>query len=243
MRACRISSVGSPGAPTRRSARKCSMSSGARWAKPTCSRIDTGVSDGASGTRLRNETPPPPRPLRPAVVIARPRGFGARVHRLDFEIDGAARRASIDTLIVAGWTGRDYAAVDLHIDELEAVGVRRPPTVPCFYRLGANLLTQAAAIDVVGVSSSGEVEIVLVSLADGLHVGVGSDHTDRKVEAYSVTVSQQMCPQPIGCELWKFDDVADHWDELVLRSWVTRQKTRSLYQEGSARKILAAPDL
>ena len=121
--------------------------------------------------------------------------------------------------------------------------MQRPPTVPCFYRLGANLLTQAAAIDVVGVSSSGEVEIVLVSLADGLHVGVGSDHTDRKVEAYSVTVSKQMCPKPIGCELWKFDDVADHWDELVLRSWVTRQKTRNLYQEGSARKILAAPDL
>ena len=168
---------------------------------------------------------------------------GAHVHRLDFEIDGAARRASIDTLIVAGWTGRDCAAVDLHIAELEAVGVQRPPTVPCFYRLGANLLTQAAAIDVVGVSSSGEVEIVLVSLADGLHVGVGSDHTDRKVEAYSVTVSKQMCPKPIGCELWKFDDVADHWDELVLRSWVTRQKTRNLYQEGSARMILAAPDL
>jgi len=165
------------------------------------------------------------------------------VHRLDFEIGRATRRASIDTLIVAGWTGRDCAAVDLHIAELEAVGVQRPPTVPCFYRLGANLLTQAAAIDVVGFSSSGEVEIVLVSLADGLHVGVGSDHTDRKVEAYSVTVSKQMCPKPIGCELWKFDDVADHWDELVLRSWVTRQKTRNLYQEGSARKILAAPDL
>jgi Protein of unknown function (DUF2848) len=165
------------------------------------------------------------------------------VHRLDFEIDGTTRPASIDKLIVAGWTGRDFAAVDQHIAELEAVGVQRPPTVPCFYRLGPNLLTQAAAIDVVGFNSSGEVEIVLVSLADGLHVGVGSDHTDRKVEAYNVTVSKQMCPKPVSRELWKFDEVADHWDELVLRSWVTRQGTRKLYQEGSVTKILAAPDL
>jgi hypothetical protein len=165
------------------------------------------------------------------------------VHRLDFEIDGTTQSASIDKLIVAGWTGRDLAAVDQHIAELEAVGVQRPPTVPCFYRLGPNLLTQAAAIDVVGFSSSGEVESVLVSLADGLHVGVGSDHTDRKVEAYNVTVSKQMCPKPVSRELWKFDEVADRWDELVLRSWVTRQGTRKLYQEGSVTKILAAPDL
>jgi len=165
------------------------------------------------------------------------------VHRLDFEIDGTTQSASIDKLIVAGWTGRDLAAVDQHIAELEAVGVQRPPTVPCFYRLGPNLLTQAAAIDVVGFSSSGEVESVLVSLPDGLHVGVGSDHTDRKVEAYSVTVSKQMCPKPVSRELWKFDEVADRWDELVLRSWVTRQGTRKLYQEGSVTKILAAPDL
>ena len=165
------------------------------------------------------------------------------MHRLDFEIDGTTQPASIDKLIVAGWTGRDLAAVDQHIAELEAVGVQRPPTVPCFYRLGPNLLTQAAAIDVVGFSSSGEVESVLVSLPDGLHVGVGSDHTDRKVEAYSVTVSKQMCPKPVSRELWKFDEVADRWDELVLRSWVTRQGTRTLYQEGSVTKILAAPDL
>ena len=32
-------------------------------------------------------------------------------------------------------------------------------------------------------------------------VGLGSDHTDRKVESYSVTVSKQMCDKPIapGC--------------------------------------------
>lgn len=165
------------------------------------------------------------------------------MHELTFDIGGATRRASIDTLIAAGWTGRDRAAVEHHIAELAAVGVQRPTSVPCFYRLGANLLTQADTIDVVGSHSSGEVEFVLLSLENGVHVGVGSDHTDRRVEAYSVTVSKQMCPKPIGRELWAFADVAAHWDDLVLRSWVTRAGTRQLYQEGSVAKMLAATDL
>jgi hypothetical protein len=168
---------------------------------------------------------------------------GADVHRLDFEIAGAPVSARIDTLIVAGWTGRDLAAVEEHIAELAALGVRRPATVPCFYRLGANLLSLAPAIEVAGWHSSGEVEAVLLSLANGLHLGVGSDHTDRKVEAYGVTVSKQMCPKPLGRELWPFRDVEPHWDDLILRSWVTRQGTRELYQEGRLGKILGAHDL
>jgi uncharacterized protein DUF2848 len=165
------------------------------------------------------------------------------VHQLTFAIDGVACTGSIDTLVVAGWTGRDVLAVEQHIAELAAVGVQRPASVPCFYRLGTNLLTQAAAIDVIGSSSSGEVEFVLVSLPGGLHVGVGSDHTDRTVETYSVTVSKQMCPKPLGRELWAFSDVADHWDDLVLRSWVTRHGVRELYQEGAVDRILPAADL
>jgi Protein of unknown function (DUF2848) len=165
------------------------------------------------------------------------------VQLLDFQIAGAVRTAAIDRLIVAGWTGRDLDAVEQHIAELAAVGLRRPATVPCLYRLGANLLTHAPAIDVAGCHSSGEVEVVLVSLAEGLHVGVGSDHTDRKVETYGVTVSKQMCPKPVSRELWAFRDIESHWNDLVLRSWVMRQGTRELYQEGPVTRMLAADDL
>ncbi len=113
---------------------------------------------------------------------------------MEFLVEGAPRRIEITTLIVAGWTGRDKAAVEHHIAELAAIGVKRPRIVPCFYRVGANLLTTTGAVEVVGEDSSGEVEFVLVSAPEGLYVGVGSDHTDRKVEAYGVTVSKQMCP-------------------------------------------------
>lgn len=162
---------------------------------------------------------------------------------IDFLLDGHPRSAEIRDLVVAGWTGRDAATVEHHIAELEAIGVARPRTVPCFYRVGANLLTTATQFDLTGPDSSGEVEFVLLSLPEGLFVGVGSDHTDRKVEAYGVTVSKQMCPKPVSRELWTFTDLQGHWDSLVLRSWITRDGKTELYQEGTVTRMLAPLDL
>ncbi len=144
-----------------------------------------------------------------------------------------AGSAEVEDLVIAGWTGRDAAAVEKHIRELAEIGVKRPSRTPIFYRVAASLLTTAAAIQVAGSDSSGEVEFVLLSLADGLWVGVGSDHTDRKVEAMDVTVSKQMCAKVIGPEVWRYADVAPHWDRLVLRSWAHIAGQRTLYQEGA----------
>ena len=77
---------------------------------------------------------------------------------------------AIRNLVVAGWTGRNTAALEAHIKELEAVGVKRPKSVPIFYRNAVSLLTTADTIQVVADKSSGEVEFVLYSLADGLWV-------------------------------------------------------------------------
>ena len=162
---------------------------------------------------------------------------------LAFRIDGRERALRIERLVIAGWTGRDRAAVDHHIAELAAIGVKPPRAVPCFYRVGASLLTTATSLEAVGGDSSGEVEFVLVSAGDGVWVGVGSDHTDRKVESYGVTVSKQMCPKPVGPELWRLADLEDHWDRLVLRSHVVRAGRRRLYQEGSVSRMLAPRDL
>jgi uncharacterized protein DUF2848 len=163
--------------------------------------------------------------------------------RVEFTVDGSPLRVDVTSLVIAGWTGRDKAAVEHHIAELAAIGVKRPRAVPCFYRLGANLLTSERELDVVGENSSGEVEFVLISAPDALYVGVGSDHTDRKVEAYGVTVSKQMCPKPVGRALWRLAEAEDHWDKLVLRSHVTRRGKRLLYQEGPVSRILAPREL
>lgn len=145
----------------------------------------------------------------------------------------AHQRISITHAVIAGWTGRDAAAVEHHIKELEALGVKRPATVPIFYQVSAARLTTASSIEVPGNESSGEVEYVLVQHNGRLHVGCGSDHTERKVEAFSVTVSKQMCEKPIAPALWLFDDVKSHWDRLILRSYIIEEGRRVLYQEGA----------
>ena len=63
----------------------------------------------------------------------------------------------VQHLVIAGWTGRDRAAVEKHILELEELGVKRPASTPVFYRVAASLLTQAGTIEVPGETSSGEV--------------------------------------------------------------------------------------
>jgi hypothetical protein len=161
-------------------------------------------------------------------------------------LDGGAQRAlevPVHTLVIAGWTGRDVAAMEAHIAELEKLGVPRPKSTPIFYRASAALLTQSQDIDVVGNTSSGEVEPVLVSTSEGLWLGVGSDHTDRQVETIGITISKQLCAKPVARSLWRFDDVAAHWDELIVRSWVTRGGERRLYQEGALAKMRRPLDL
>lgn len=139
----------------------------------------------------------------------------------------------IRQLVVAGWTGRDTAALEKHIRELEAIGVKRPKTTPIFYRVATSLLTTADTIEVLGEHSSGEVECVAYSFADGSFVGLGSDHTDRQAEAVGVSLAKQMCAKPVSREIWRLEDVAPHWDALVLRSYVSVNGERRLYQEGS----------
>jgi hypothetical protein len=149
----------------------------------------------------------------------------------------------ITTAVIAGWTGRDPVARDHHIAELEAIGIARPASTPIYYRVAAARLTSAAAIEVSGTESSGEVEFVLIGHQGRILVGVGSDHTDRKVEAYGVTVSKQMCDKPVAPELWDFAELEDHWDQIMLRSFATIGGARVLYQEGKLDGMLPAREL
>lgn len=162
-----------------------------------------------------------------------------KIGKAGFRYDGAA----IDTLVIAGWTGRNQEALEKHIRELEALGVARPKTTPIFYRVAASLLTTADEIQVSGGNSSGEVETVMFSLADGLWVGLGADHTDRKAETFGVSLSKQMCAKPVAAEVWRFDDVRPHWDKLVLRSWAWIGGQRQPYQEGAVATMRPPEDL
>lgn len=141
-------------------------------------------------------------------------------------------------LVIAGWTGRDEAALRKHIRELEAIGVKAPKSTPIFYRVSASLFTHATQIQVSGPDTSGEVEFVLIQ-DDGLRVALGSDHTDRKAETIGVSLSKQLCAKPVSRDTWRYDEVKPHWEKLVLRAWADGE----LYQEGSVAAMRSPEDL
>jgi len=150
---------------------------------------------------------------------------------------------AVDQAVIAGWTGRDPVARDKHIAELEAIGIKRPATTPIYYRVAARRMTTEDQIEVSGTDSSGEVEFVLIGWQGRTFVGTGSDHTDRKVESYSVTVSKQMCDKVMAPVLWEIEDVIGHWDRMILRAYAWIGGARVLYQEGTLDNLLPVDQL
>jgi hypothetical protein len=159
-------------------------------------------------------------------------------------LNGNEQRAiEIQRLIIAGWTGRDREKMEAHAAELEALGIKRPQAMPTFYHVSAARLTTASLIEVPGTTSSGEVEALLVNLDGRTFVGLASDHTDREVEAYGITVSKQMCDKPCAPVLWPLDEVLDHWDALELSARIEEGGKEIDYQRGTLAAMLAPSDL
>ncbi|NUU00753.1 DUF2848 domain-containing protein [Herbaspirillum robiniae] len=164
--------------------------------------------------------------------------------KLSFSLpDNTTVDADLKNLVIAGWAGRDMAAIEHHIEELEALGISRPSAVPLFYRVSANQLSQDQDVQVLGAESSGEVETFVFNAGGELYVSIASDHTDRKLEAHSVAFSKQACIKPVGAAAWKLSDVAQYWDELVIRSWIEENGAAVLYQEGPLSSLRTPDDL
>lgn len=161
-------------------------------------------------------------------------------HTITFQVAGEAPvTIALRRAIIAGWTGRNSEAVAHHIAELQEIGVPPPSTVPLFYRVAAGLFTAAPFIETVGETSSGEAEPVLVDDGGRLYLGLGSDHTDRALEAHSVALSKQVCAKPVAPFLWAFDEVAGHLDEIRIRSFVRNggEEDWTPYQDGTLASI------
>ncbi len=149
----------------------------------------------------------------------------------------------ISRLIVAGWVGKDTARLREHIEELGRLGVPAPSRTPTYMNLSPMILTTANTVHTVGAQASGEVECVLFRSGGRIYVGVGSDHTDREFEKYGIPASKQMCAKPVANTVWNLDEVRDHLDRIILRSWMTIEGRRRLYQEGRLGDNLGVLDI
>ena len=155
-------------------------------------------------------------------------------------IDGTERVFAPTALVVIGYAGRDRAAVEHHIDELASLGVPRPASIPLFMVFPPWLVSQEPSITVAGSHTSGEAEIVVVVDGDEAFVTVGSDHTDRALEAVDIVASKGVCPKPVAASGWAASAVGDGWEDLALRS---RVDGGVVYQDGSAAANLPPMEL
>lgn len=156
---------------------------------------------------------------------------------------GAQVAVAVERLVIGGWTGRDRDAVARYVDGLVSRGFARPSSLPCYYELSPGLMTHADAIDVLGDTTSGEAEVVLISAYGEIYVGLGSDHTDRSVAPQSVVMAKQLCAKPVARDVWRLAEVADHWDELVLSSRIVENGENVKYQHGTLAELIPLDEL
>lgn len=145
-------------------------------------------------------------------------------------------------VVVAGYTARDAEAVRSYVAKLEAEGIAAPEEIPAYFLVGRELVTTASHIDVAGDRTCGEVEFALLVTDDEVYVAAASDHTDRALEEESIPVSKQACPKVISSRVWRYSEIKEHWDELMMEAR-TPAEADDLYQAGSVATLLHPDDL
>ncbi len=162
---------------------------------------------------------------------------------LQFSCSGQWLSFRPNRVVIAGYTGRNRAAVEKHIQELAEQGIPAPSETPTIFHVGLDRLSTASHMEVLGPHTAGEAEAVLLMDGKQIYVAIGSDHTDRELEKYDIPRSKQVCGKPISAEVWRFEDIRGRWDSLVLRSYVGENGPEILYQEGRLASIMPPEDL
>ncbi|MBT2686797.1 DUF2848 family protein [Bacillus sp. ISL-47] len=142
------------------------------------------------------------------------------------------------TLINFGYGGRDSSQIQAHIDEVKELNLPVPGVVPTVFPLSNHLITTEKLVQVQHGKTNGEVEFVLLYQDNNWYVGVSSDHTDRYLESYAIPHSKQAYPNFMANEVWKVEDVMEHWDQIQINSWITDNGERKHYQSGTFADIL-----
>lgn len=132
-----------------------------------------------------------------------------------------------------GFTMRDEAKMQAHLDEVAKEGVPPPSTdnPPIIFPISPWATITDTLVTVQYAKTSGEIEIVTLARGDELYVGVGSDHTDRDLEAINIPWSKQVAPNVLAPTVWDWKEVAPHWNEVLLESYVSEAGNRKLFQQ------------
>jgi hypothetical protein len=165
---------------------------------------------------------------------------------LRLNVEGEIVELEIDRLINAGYSGRDQAAVQAHIDEMMKDGIvtEEPDEVPATFQLAPYLLlTNPDKIQVVGEDTSGEAEYGMLITGDETYIVVASDQTDRELEKHGIQESKQIAPNVISADAWCLSEIRDHWDDIQLRAFNTVDGEREPYQDEPLAELLPPEEI
>jgi len=161
---------------------------------------------------------------------------------LEFTIEGdGSEKLTFEArkLVNAARSARDTINVRKHMEELRKTGIPVTDEFPIFYPKTPDRITNSDRFGVLTDSkTSGEVEFVLLLDNGNVYVSVGSDHTDRELQKTNLVASKQLYYNVIAPTVWRFEDVKEYWDDLIMRSWVQEKGQRQLYQEGKLVEML-----
>lgn len=166
------------------------------------------------------------------------------VRSIEFEVSGAPISCDLHAVYNAGYTGRDQAVVQAHIDELAEQGIQAPATIPTLFSVPTYMVLQETDVEVEHAKTSGEAEWALLYRGEDASplLTVASDHTDRALEAFNVTSSKQLSPNVVGTRAWPLDEITDQLDDIVLRSQVLVDGDWVPLQEGTVGDLISPLD-
>ena len=78
-------------------------------------------------------------------------------------------------------------------------------------RITNDRLTTAPEIQVLGDDTIAQAAILLIAAGAGLLIGIASNHKSIYQE------NPQLFSKPISRQVWRFQQVADHWENLLLK--------------------------
>lgn len=151
---------------------------------------------------------------------------------------------SFNRACLFGWAGRDQEEVRKHAAELADHGIRGPKNLPEYFIVSPNVITHDPAITCVGDGTCGEIEFFFFRRDGEIYVGVGSEHTDRALEAVDMIKSKAICYKPMSKQIWRYSEIKDHWDDIQLTAWQVNEKgEKVLYQDSPCGSLITLEDL
>jgi hypothetical protein len=147
-------------------------------------------------------------------------------------------------MVNGGYCGRNQDEIRKHMEEVKKLGSTEAfEEIPVFFPVVKDRISLEEGIEVLGLQTSGEGEFAIMIGEDDIYIGAASDHTDRDLEKQTILKSKQVTPNILSREVWDYEDVKDHWDEITLRAWVKERGEKKLYQETKLAALLTPEDL